>query len=91
MSLAGPSAVSVARPSAVSVAGPSALSVDGPSPVTVTGPFAVSIPGPSVTSAATLMENYRYIHKLNHCKVGSFMYMSFLIGSKKCSAIMIVF
>ena len=33
------------------------------------------------------MENYRYLHKLNHCKVGSFMYVGFLIGSKKCSAI----
>ena len=87
VSVTGPSAVSVPGPSAVSVAGPSALSVDGPSPVTVPGPFFVSIPGPSVTSAATLMENYRYLHKLNHCKVGSFMYMSFLIGSKKCSAI----
>ena len=59
------------------------MSVAGPSPVSVTGPSAVSVPGPSVTSAASLMENYRYLCKLNHCKVGSFMNMGFLLGSKK--------
>ena len=79
--------MSLAGPSAVSVTGSSAVSVAGPSPVSVTGPSAVSVPGPSVTSAASLMENYRYLHKLNHCKVGSFMYMGFLLGSKKCCVI----
>ena len=75
--------MSLAGPSAVSVTGPSAVSVTGPSPVSVTEASAVSVPGPSVTSAASLMEDYRYLHKLSHCKDGSFMCMGFLLGSKK--------
>ena len=59
----------------------------GPLAVSLAGPSAVSVPGPSFTPAACLMENYRYLRKLNHCKVGSFMYMGFLLGSKKLCVI----